>query len=114
MAAKEIAISIDVDGSVRFIHDDDVAGLFEAEATTTRRASHVEPSPFGGWFADMSPVGGPVLYASGAIDVRTHVLLDVVASSGLETAAGSLPTPFKTRREALAAEVAWLRSERGL
>lgn len=38
----------------------------------------------GGWSADMAPVGGPVL------------------------------GPFTLRGDALAAEVAWLRSERGL
>ncbi len=41
------------------------------------RASHVEPCA-GGWSADMSPVGGPVL------------------------------TGFTKRSQALAAEVAWL------
>jgi hypothetical protein len=42
------------------------------------RASHVEPEPTGGWTADLSPVGGPVL------------------------------GPFAKRSEALAAEVTWL------
>ena len=30
-------------------------------AARTVRASHVEPAPGGGWTADLSPVGGPVL-----------------------------------------------------
>ena len=42
------------------------------------RGSHVEPTPDGCWTADMSPVHGPVL------------------------------GPFRTRVEALAAEVQWL------
>ena len=42
------------------------------------RASHVEPSPSGGWFADLSPVNGPLL------------------------------GPFTLRSDALTAEVAWL------
>jgi hypothetical protein len=48
----------------------------------TRRASHVEPGPDGRWYADLSPVGGPVLG----------------------------PYPFEARDVALAAEVAWLRA----
>ncbi|MBL8794615.1 MAG: hypothetical protein JNM56_11980, partial [Planctomycetia bacterium] len=43
-----------------------------------RRASHVEPAAEGSWFADLSPVDGPVL------------------------------GPFRLRSEALAAERRWL------
>ncbi len=43
-----------------------------------RRASHVEPDPAGRWFADLAPVGGPVL------------------------------GPFPRRSDALAAERNWL------
>jgi hypothetical protein len=42
------------------------------------RASHVEPNPLGRWQADLSPVGGPLL------------------------------GEFRTRSEALAAEIAWM------
>lgn len=111
---EDLAIVVEEDGVVKFIYSDDVAELFEGEESATRRASHVEPVEGGGWFADMSPVGGPVLYASGPIDGRTHVLLGVMRSNRLEIAAACLPTPFRSRREALDAEVAWLRSERGL
>ena len=45
---------------------------------TIRRGSHVEPTDSGDWTADLSPVNGPLL------------------------------GPFKTRSEALAAEVGWL------
>ncbi len=48
------------------------------------RASHVEPGPEGGWTADMAPSGGGVL------------------------------GPYLTRADALEAEQAWLRQERGL
>lgn len=44
-----------------------------------RRGSHVEPTHDGRWNADLSPTDGPLL------------------------------GPFDTRRQALAAEVAWLR-----
>ncbi len=45
------------------------------------RASHVEPDEEGRWWADMSPVGGPLL------------------------------GPFERRSEALAAEVGWLEGQ---
>ena len=44
------------------------------------RGSHVEPNADGNWSADMSPIGGPVL------------------------------GPFRTRSEALVAEIEWLES----
>ena len=46
--------------------------------TNIRRASHVEPDPYGKWFADLSPVNGPKL------------------------------GPFAKRSEALAAEIDWI------
>jgi len=50
------------DGTVRFLHSDDLASLFGSVGTlTVRRASYVEPSEGGGWVADMGPSGGPVL-----------------------------------------------------
>ena len=48
------------EGEIRFIHQDDLAEVFQAGKTTTRRASHVEPVK-GGWNADLRPVNGPVL-----------------------------------------------------
>ena len=47
----------------------------------TTRASHVEPAPEGGWIADLGPSAGPVL------------------------------GPFRYRREALEAEVEWLKAK---
>ena len=70
------------DGTITFIHDDDVAAMFPGEAVAApRRASHVEPAGPGQWTADMGPVGGPVL------------------------------GPFPRRDMALAAEVRWLRRQ---
>lgn len=76
---------IDPAGNVRAIYSDDRVGLLAELAQqlgsepVTRRASHVEPATDGGWTADMSPSGGPVL------------------------------TGFRLRSEALAAEIEWLR-----
>lgn len=89
-------IIIDANGNMRFIHNDDLSGLLDHGYATIERASHVEPydgsggEPFAAkfpgvwWTADMGPSDGPVL------------------------------GPFKTRAEALAAEVAWLKQNRGL
>jgi hypothetical protein len=77
-------ITFDADGTARFIHDDDIAGLLrEIGPVEVKRASHVEP--YGdGWTVDMSPVGGPLL------------------------------GPFETRAFALAFEVEWLKQNRGM
>jgi hypothetical protein len=55
----EIQIVIN-ESEIRFIHQDDLAEVFQAGKATTRRASHVEPGK-GGWSADLRPVNGPVL-----------------------------------------------------
>lgn len=66
------------------IYDDDLMALFGDSMVKIRRASHIEPrrdedGSFK-WQADLTPVGGPVLF------------------------------PFKTRQEALDAEHAWIES----
>ena len=65
------------DGTARCLYDEaiDLTALGQPSIT---RASHVEPDQDGGWLADLSPVGGPVL------------------------------GPFPHRSAALAAEKAWL------
>lgn len=45
---------------IRFIYSDDLQSLFMAGTTSTKRASHVEPSD-NGWIADLGPVNGPIL-----------------------------------------------------
>ena len=65
------------DGTARGLYGEliDAAALGDSAVV---RASHVEPHPDGGWTADLSPSGGPVL------------------------------GPFPLRSEALAAEADWL------
>ena len=77
---EDVEIIVEADGRLSFVHDDDVAGLFAGSESRTRRASHVEPTDAGTWTADLAPVDGPTL------------------------------GPFVTRREALAAEVNWLKA----
>jgi len=81
-------INIDPDGTVLFIHSDEISSLMQSlepyEMKTTR-ASHVEPTKDGkGWTVDMAPVGG------------------------------GLYGPFETRKFALHFEVEWLKANRGL
>ena len=92
----EMDITIEPDGTVRFVYADALAEMFAGERQTTVRASHVEPYPGGGWTADMRPSGGPVLY-------------EVVRARPTRTV-----RPFPTRQAALDAEREWLRAERGL
>jgi hypothetical protein len=64
-------------GSVRCIYGERI-DLMALGSITITRASHVEPDQEGGWSADLSPVGGPVLRG------------------------------FRSRSQALAAEQTWL------
>ncbi len=61
----EMELVVGKDGGVRCIYDEalDLRALGKLQIT---RASHVEPDRDGNWWADMGPVGGPVLgpYAS--------------------------------------------------
>ena len=74
----EMELVVAVDGGVRCIYDEalDLRALGKLQIT---RASHVEPDRDGNWWADMGPVGGPVL------------------------------GPYGSRSEALQAERGWLR-----
>ena len=64
-------------GNVRCVYGEEI-DLHSLGSLTVSRASHVEPDQAGGWFADLSPVGGPTL------------------------------GPFLRRSDALAAEEEWL------
>lgn len=76
MSAEQFIIHVNDDGSVRFIYSDTLAFLLPLGKAEIKRASHVEPHPGGGWTADMSPVGGPVL---GPFDLRSIALSEEVA-----------------------------------
>lgn len=66
-------------GLIRCVYAEEV-DLSALGALEIRRASFVEPDPQGRWWADLSPVAGPVL------------------------------GPFPGRSHALSAEVSWLKS----
>lgn len=68
---------IQPDGSVRCVYGESV-DLHALGSITIKRGSHVEPDSHGQWFADLSPVSGPML------------------------------GPFPARSQALEAETAWL------
>ena len=96
----EITLHIE-DGTARAIYSDEVAdALQSAGQVTVTRASHVEPATYGGWYADMRPSDGPILFANTEIASFEDVT--------------ERPVGFPTRAEALAAEVNWLRAHRGL
>lgn len=57
----ELLIVVSATGDLQFIHDDALAPLFAEGEVSIERASHVEPDAMGRWFADLSPVGGPLL-----------------------------------------------------
>ena len=73
----EMELVVDAGGDVRCIYGEEL-DLRELGKLQITRASHVEPDRDGFWWADMGPVGGPVL------------------------------GPFKNRTEALGAEKGWL------
>lgn len=77
-------IRIEPDGTIVGLWSDEVpyrnlSAALNGGPPEVRRASHCEPDDEGRWTADLTPSGGPVL------------------------------GPFERRREALAAEVEWLR-----
>jgi hypothetical protein len=73
-----VSMTVDRNGTLRFVYHDDLQPLLALGRPTVRRVSHVEPTADGRWTADLSPVDGPVL------------------------------GPFMLRKEALAAEMGWL------
>lgn len=77
-----IEMTIQEDGTIKAIHNDALAPLYDESKTEIKRASHVEPVNGGeqvNWVADMSPLNGPKL------------------------------GPYRLRSDALEAEVEWLK-----
>ena len=56
----EMELVVDAGGNVRCIYGEEL-DLREIGKLQITRASHVEPDRDGFWWADMGPVGGPVL-----------------------------------------------------
>lgn len=76
----EPMLTIEPDGTMKFIYQDELADMLDLGEPCVQRVSHVEPCQGGSWLADLSPVLGPLL------------------------------GPFRLRRDALAAEIEWLRA----
>ena len=57
---REMELVVDAEGDVRCIYNE-ALDLREFGKLQITRASHVEPDRDGLWWADMGPVGGPVL-----------------------------------------------------
>jgi hypothetical protein len=56
----DMELVVGMDGMARCIYDEGI-DLREIGTLKITRASHVEPDAEGYWWADMGPVGGPVL-----------------------------------------------------
>lgn len=54
-------VVITPDGRIVFLWSDDLAGFTELGSAQIRRASHVEPTAEGRWFADLGETGGPII-----------------------------------------------------
>lgn len=73
--AQELVFDIGPDGVVRYIHSDEAVRLLAGALgpPVINRASHVEyDNERSGWFADMSPLGSPVIL--GPFDTRDEAL----------------------------------------
>ena len=70
-------VVVQPNGEIRYLYDESV-DLSTLGQLSIRRASHVEPDANGRWFADLSPIEGPIL------------------------------GPFPRRSDALAAESKWI------
>lgn len=79
MNGPAVQLLIEPSGAVRAIYTEliDFAAL---GSPAISRASHVEPDPHGRWWADLSPVNGPLL---GPFDCRSLAL--AAEQSWLET-----------------------------
>lgn len=96
---KEIELFIDESGKMTFIYDDELSDLCDEGDFSTKRASHVEPSG-SGWTADMSPI-------LDTVDLQMQQ--EAVCLLG-----GPVLGPFSLRKDALDAEVKWIRSFLGI
>ena len=67
-----MVLIIDPQGAVRCVYAESI-DLSRLGKLSIRRASHVEPDERGQWWADLSPVDGPVL---GPFDHRGAALVE--------------------------------------
>jgi hypothetical protein len=84
MAKQKLRLVVSPNGTLSAIAPDNLTFLATLGQLDIKRVSNVEPDANNQWNADLSPVGGPIL------------------------------GPFEDRKDALAAEVAWLEPRLGL
>ncbi len=94
---------VEVDGNIRCVYGEEI-DLPSLGQRSIRRASHVEPDGCGRWFADLSPVDGPLLgpyprrceaLAAEQRWLERHWLAGLTRSSGYSVWA-RLPSPQNT------------------
>ena len=75
-------VVIQPNGTIRCLYDENI-DLSSFGRLSIRRASHVEPDAVGQWFADLSPLEGPILgpfpRRSDALTAESHW----IAANGL-------------------------------
>lgn len=85
MSQKTLTIRIARNGVLRAIHDDALVPLLRQGDVSIRRASHVEPDTTkpGYWYADMAPVGGPVLRGYETRTAALHAEVQYLTANGI-------------------------------
>lgn len=105
---EELTLNIRPDGTIQSIYSDALAGLLQLGEARIERASHVEPAD------EFCTVHGKWMPVECSAHGCTPVGTARQWAADMGPSAGPVLGPFDTRADALAAEVAWLRENRGL
>jgi|688.fasta_scaffold40292_12 hypothetical protein len=93
---SEMELLVGCDGAVKCIYDE-ALDLREIGKLQITRASHVEPDSEGYWFADMGPIGGPVLGPYGSGSEALGAERGWLAHRSIATETTNTPTPASTK-----------------
>ena len=82
--SSEMELVVDAGGDVRCVYGEEL-DLRELGKLQITRASHVEPDTDGYWWADMGPLGGPVLGPYGSRSEALRVEREWLMAARLST-----------------------------
>lgn len=89
-------VIIQPDGVLQFLYDDCLQLLLETGKPMIRRASHIEPTVEGDWFADLSlsggPVFGPFALRQDAVEAERHWLAASASQEALQVRGSPFPS----------------------